>query len=202
MRTASACSTAADPRKEPAGFARPAKRFRGALAAIVLMLALAAPIHASAQEYRLDRTRAALHFEMRQFGVPWRSTFSDFDATLVFDPARPHDARLRVTIRAASLDAGAGTQTMLRAFEAERHPVIRFVSTRVEPRGASAFRIEGLLTLRGVTQPIVLDATMSEAAPLTFTASGAFRRSAFGIDGWPWVSDRVELSIEAPFNPA
>lgn len=198
MRTASARSTA-DPKRELSGFAPRARR---TLAALVLILTLAAPAHADAQDYRLDEAQAALHFEMRQFGMRWRSAFADFDAVLQFDRARPQDARLSVTIRATSLDAGAGTQTMLRAFEADQHPVIRFVSTRVEPRGPAAFRIEGLLTLRGVTRPIVLDATMSEAAPLTFTASGAFRRSAFGIHGWPWVSDRVELSIEAPFSPA
>ncbi len=172
------------------------------LFAVVLMMALAAPARADAQEYRLDKTQAALRFEMRQFGLRWGGAFADFDAELQFDRGRPQDARLSVTIRAASVDAGAGTQTMLRAFEAERHPVISFVSTRVEPRGPTTFRIEGLLTLRGVTRPIVLDAVMREAIPLTFTASGAFRRSAFGIHGWPWASDRVELSIQAAFSPA
>ncbi|MGH6950742.1 MAG: YceI family protein [Vitreimonas sp.] len=175
---------------------------RRILAAVVLILALAAPAQAQVQAYRLDRAHAALRFEMRQFGVPSGGAFADFDAALQFDPARPQDARLDVAIRAASLDAGVATGMMLRAFEAARHPVIRFVSTHVEPRGEGAFRIEGLLTLRGVTRPVVLDATVNTATPLTFTASGAFRRSAFGIGGWPWASDRVELSIEAPFSPA
>lgn len=175
---------------------------RRILAAVVLSLALAAPAQAQVQDYRLDKAHAALRFEMRQFGLRWGGAFKDFDAALELDRDRPQDAHLSVTIRAASVEAGAGRQSMLRAFEAERHPVIRFVSTRVEPLGGGAFRIEGLLTLRGVTRPVVLDATMSQAAPLTFTASGAFRRSAFGISGWPWASDRVELSIQAPFRPA
>ena len=172
------------------------------LAAVVLSLALAAPAQAQVQDYRLDKAHAALRFEMLQFGLRWGGAFGDFDAALEFDRARPQDARLSVSIRAASVEAGVGRESMLRAFEAERHPVIRFVSTRVEPRGAGAFQIEGLLTLRGVTQPVVLNATMSETAPLTFTAWGAFHRSAFGISGWPWASDLVELSIQAPFRPA
>lgn len=169
---------------------------------IALVLALAAPAEAQVQAYRLDRAHASLHFSMRQFGVPWGGVFTDFDAALAFDRARPQDARLDVTIRAASVQAGAGATAMRRAFEAERHPIIRFVSTRVEPRGQGGVRIEGLLTLRGITRPIVLDATVSDAHPLTFTASGAFHRSEFGIRGWPWASDRVDLLIEAPFRPA
>jgi polyisoprenoid-binding protein YceI len=174
---------------------------RRALATCALILALSAPARADTLAYRLDQPHAALHFAMRQFGMPWGGRFANFDAALAFDHARPEDARLSVVIRANSLNAGAGTATMLRAFEAERHPTIRFVSTRIEMRTSSTARVEGLLTLRGVTRPIVLETTMSEGPPLTFRASGAFRRSDFGIIAWPWVSDRVDLSIEAPFTP-
>jgi polyisoprenoid-binding protein YceI len=167
-------------------------------AALALILLLAAPAYADALAYRLDRRHAALHFTLGRMD----GAFADFDAALVFDRARPEEARLDVLIRSASVDAGGATPLVRDAFEARRYPYIRFVSTRVEPGANSSARIEGLLTLRGVTHPIVLDATMNEDGPLRFVASGAFRRSAFGIGGWPWTADRVELRIEAPFSPA
>jgi polyisoprenoid-binding protein YceI len=170
---------------------------RKTMAALALILALTAPARADERDYRLDRAHAALHFTLGR----WSGAFADFDAALKFDRERPHEGRLDVVIRTASVDAGADTALVRRAFEAERHPFIRFVSTRIEPRPGSSARIEGLLTLRGVTQPIVLDATLNEGGPLRFIASGMFRRSAFGIRGWPWTPDRVELIIEAPFTP-
>jgi len=171
---------------------------RKTMAALALILLLAGPAHADEFTYRLDRQHAALHFTLGRMG----GAFADFDAALVFDRARPEDARLNVLIRSASVDAGDATPFVRGAFESQRYPFIRFVSTRVEPGPSATARIEGLLTLRGVTRPIVLDATMNEDGPLRFVASGAFRRSAFGIRGWPWTADRVELRIEAPFSPA
>jgi polyisoprenoid-binding protein YceI len=169
------------------------------LAAAILVLAIALTPRADAQPYRLNQAEAALHFAVRQFGLKLDGRFTDFDAALEFDRAKPETSRLDVTVRAASLQAGPATNAMLRAFEAAQHPQIRFVSTRVEPAGENEARIEGLLTLRGVTRPIVLQARMSETDPPAFNASGAFRRSAFGVRAWPWTSDRVVLTIQAPF---
>jgi polyisoprenoid-binding protein YceI len=170
---------------------------RKTIAVIALISLLAAPAHADEFDYRLDRAHAALHFTLGRLG----GAFGDFDAALRFDRLRPQEAHLDVEIRTASVHAGADTALVRRAFDAERYPSIRFVSTRVAPHPGSSARIEGLLTLHGVTRPIVLNATVSEGGPLRFIASGMFRRSAFGIRGWPWTPDRVELRIEAPFTP-
>jgi polyisoprenoid-binding protein YceI len=169
------------------------------IVAVALMLAFALAPRTEAQPYRLNQPEAALHFAVRQFGAKLDGRFTDIDAALDFDRAAPAAARLAVTVRAASLQAGAATNAMLHAFEARQHPEIRFVSTRVEPSGRADARIEGLLTLRGVTKPIVLQARMSESDPPAFYATGVFRRSAFGVRAWPWTSDRVVLTIEAPF---
>jgi len=169
-------------------------------AAALLALAIGGVAGAEPRDYRLDRAHAELRFELKRLGLRWSGRFDDFDAALMLDRDHPHEARLSVTIRVASLDAGIGTPVALQLFEARRYPQIRFVSTRVEPRAGSSARIEGVLTLHGVTRPLVLDAALADGDPLTFMASGSFSRRAFGIDGWAWTSDRVVLTIVAPFS--
>jgi polyisoprenoid-binding protein YceI len=176
---------------------------RSALLSLILCVLLAPGAGAESTAYELDPRNAALSFEVRQFGVVWRSgAFDDMDASLVLDPEQPQNARVDVLVRAASLEAGVNTESMRQAFEVTRFPIIRFVSTRIARKGADRARVEGSLTLHGVTRPIALDATLHDAAPLEFVATGTIRRSAFGLNAWSWLSDRVALTIRAPFVPA
>src|SRR5439155_8766342 len=62
-------------------------------------------------------------------------------------------------------------------FEAERYPEMRFESTRIEAVDDESFRIIGDLTLRGVTNEIVLLAEVQ------------------GTDVDPWGNERVGLEI-------
>jgi hypothetical protein len=73
---------------------------------------------------------------------------------------------------------------------AGQFPRITYRSTRVEPVGQNALRIFGDLTLHGLTQPVVLDATynggyighpMDPHARIGFSAHGTLKRSDFGI---------------------
>jgi polyisoprenoid-binding protein YceI len=93
-------------------------------------------------------------------------------------------------------------------FDAANHANATFVSTKVTPSGTSA-KIEGNLTLRGVTKPVVLDAKfygaganpMSKVATVGFEATTSIKRSDFGVAyGIPMVSDQVDLKITAAFE--
>ena len=99
---------------------------------------------------------------------------------------------------------------------AAKFPEIAFRTTRVEDLGNQAMRVHGELTLRGVTRPIVLDATynggyvghpMDPQARIGFSAHGVLRRSDFGISGGiplagtnMGVGDQVAVVIETEFN--
>jgi polyisoprenoid-binding protein YceI len=86
---------------------------------------------------------------------------------------------------------------------------MRFVSTRVTSVGAGALRIEGNLTLHGVTKPLTLEAKLNKTAPnpfdkkptLGFSAKGSLKRSDFGMaSAIPIIGDVVTLTIDAEFN--
>ncbi|PPK43610.1 polyisoprenoid-binding protein YceI [Trinickia symbiotica] len=93
-------------------------------------------------------------------------------------------------------------------FDAATYPTIRFVSTRFTRTGAAAGKLEGDLTIRGVTRPVTLDVTFNGYGPnpltkedtLGFSASGRFSRAQFGLSTWyPAVGDEVRVRIEAEF---
>jgi polyisoprenoid-binding protein YceI len=100
--------------------------------------------------------------------------------------------------------------------DAAQFPEIAFRTTRVEDLGNQAMRVHADLTMRGVTRPIVLDATynggyvghpMDPHARVGFSAHGVLRRSEFGIAGGipqaganMGVGDRVAVTIESEFN--
>jgi len=176
-----------------------------------------------AGDYRLDKTHASLVFKVNHLGFShYTAKFTDFDASLKFDPANPTAASVEATIDPKSLDlpappAGFKAELLGKAWlDAAQYPAITFRSTKVDVTGANTARITGDFTLHGVTKPIVLEATfnggyaghpMDPNARIGFSAHGVFKRSDFGIAyGVPapgttmGVSDEVDVQIETEFS--
>lgn len=72
--------------------------------------------------------------------------------------------------------------------DAANHPEIKFVSTKIQSTGTNEYRIEGDLTIRGITKPVVLEA--ETAAPIkdpwgltrtAASASGALNRKDWNL---------------------
>ncbi|THG39520.1 YceI family protein [Sphingomonas olei] len=171
--------------------------------------------------YTADAGHTLVQWTVDHLGFsPYFGLFGNITGTLTLDPKNPAASKVDVTIPIAEVTtASAGlTKHMLKPGEAGKPADFfgaapapaRFVSTRVTPTGEKA-RIEGNLTLNGVTRPVVLDASFYGAgkAPaqmggkenVGFTATGALRRSEFNIGyGIPMVGDEVKLKITAAFQ--
>jgi polyisoprenoid-binding protein YceI len=170
-----------------------------------------------------DKPHASLLFRVSHVGFSqYTGRFKRFDARLSFDPARPETSRVEVTIDPTSLDVESppdGFLDQLRGpqwLDTVRFPSMTFRSKRVQRTGTQTLRIEGELTLRGVTQPVTLEATYNGGyashpyeprARIGFSARGSFQRSLFGISyGIPapgssmGVGDAVEVIVEAEFS--
>jgi polyisoprenoid-binding protein YceI len=106
--------------------------------------------------FKIDPVHSTVGFEVKHVISTFRGTFGDYDA------------RLDNTNGAARLTGSAGVKSVdvrdenLAAhlqspdfFDAERHPQIGFESERIELDGSEAVKLEGELTIRGVTKPIV-----------------------------------------------
>ena len=170
-------------------------------------LAIAQP----AAPYRLDpvHTRVVLAVDHAGFSKAI-GTVSGSTGTLWTNGEDWTDARVDVSVPLERLDFGDADWNRAVAarglLDTARHPVARFVSTRVEPLDAERARVYGTLTLRGVTREVVLDAVRnaSRRHPLPpfrrtvgFSATGLLSRAEFGVDAWrSMIGDAVELRLE------
>jgi len=170
------------------------------------------PAAAPAGTWTLDKRHASLTMKVTHFGTShytFRFAQGAVDGSYVYDPAKPLDTKVSITIDAAKVDTGLpdfdkeiGTDPKF--FDAAKYPKITFVSTKVEPG-----KLTGDLTFRGVTKPVTLDVKYNGFAKtpfgsqiMGFSATGKIKRSDFGFTHLvPMVSDEVDLLIEAEFNP-
>ena len=173
--------------------------------------------------YTLDKAHASLIFRVDHLGFShFTARFPEFDAKLQFDPAKPEQARVEVTVASGSLaidNAPAGFLDDLRGpqwLDTGKFPQMSFRSTKVERSGTRGLRILGELQLHGVQRPVTLNASfnggyaghpMDPHARIGFSARGSFKRGDFGITaGIPapgstmGVGDEVEVIVEAEFS--
>jgi polyisoprenoid-binding protein YceI len=178
------------------------------------LLALLATPAAAAESYTLDQGHTAVLYALNHLGFSTsRGIFRDVSGRLVLDDKTPAASRLDVTVKTASIDSfDPGRDQAVRAgqfLDVERFPEMRFVSTRVERTGEATAKVSGELTLHGVTRPVTLDVALIKAGkhPITgaqrlgFSATGAVKRSEFGILGYlPMVGDEVTITIDSEFG--
>ncbi|WP_432936114.1 YceI family protein [Kribbella sp. CA-253562] len=89
-----------------------------------------------------------------------RGRFERVEGTARLDGDDPSQSSVQLTIRTDSIRTGnkRRDQHLCRSFlDTAGHPLATFSSTRVTRLEESAFRVAGLLTLRGVTKPVTLD---------------------------------------------
>ncbi len=143
-----------------------------------------------------------------------RGRFSDVSGFIDFDEHNPESAKIDVEVGVTSIDTRQeGRDNHLRSadfFDAETHPSMKFVSTKVEHLKGSQYKVTGDLTIRGTTNPVTLDATFEGAHPdpwggtrAGFTANGKINRHEFGLDwnatieaGGVVVGPEVKLQFE------
>jgi polyisoprenoid-binding protein YceI len=157
-------------------------------------------------------TRVGIGFMLG--GVVHTAVIPVIAASLWIDPDDISASRIDVTLDAAGARAGLFlvTEAMLGPgiLDAAHHPKIRFVTDGTRPgpveQPSGGVCIPGLLTLRGVTRPVDLVATIDRQPgggavtpdDITMHLDGAISRAAFGAVGHGGlVADRVTLSITA-----
>ena len=180
-----------------------------------------APVPAGA--YTVDKAHTSLIFRVNHLGFStWTGRFTRLDAQLSFNPAKLEASSVNVTIDPASIESDNAPAGFLQTLagkdwlDAAHYPEMRFRTKSVELTGKDTFRIQGELTLHGVTRPVALDARYNGGyaghpfdphARTGFSAHGSFKRSDFGVSfGIPapgttlGVGDQVDVTIETEFN--
>lgn len=122
---------------------------------------------ASAADYEIDikGAHASINFRIPHLGFSWLvGRFDQFSGTFSYDEANPSAARIAVEIDTASINSNhAERDKHLRNadfLDVAQFPKATFVSTAITPDGKDKARIDGKLTLKGVTKSISIDAVV------------------------------------------
>ena len=165
----------------------------------------------AAGRYFVDPRHSQVTFSVNHLGFStYRGMFGGLTGSIVIDPKMPAKTRVSIDIPIKSITT---TVKELNAhllgpgfFDAARYPIGHFESTSIRSTGKKV-RIRGRLTLKGVTRPVVLDASFVGAGVMMgkrtigFDATTTIRRSDFGIkEGIPLIPDLVPLVIAVAFE--
>lgn len=177
-------------------------------ALLALAAALATPAFAAPETYVIDSTHTFSRFEYDHFGFSRQlNRFDKTTGTVVFDK-EAKTGSVDVTIDLKSVSTGhALFNEHLQGedfFDTANHPVATFKSTQVHFDGDKPVRIDGELTIKGITRPVSLAVRSFQnmAHPIVkkdaigANATTTVKRSDFNADKHaPYVSDEVTLSI-------
>jgi polyisoprenoid-binding protein YceI len=165
--------------------------------------------------WNFDSAHSQVSFSVKHMGIMTvRGHFTDVQANLTFNEDDFTASTVEAIIGAASLvtndpkrDEHLRTSDFL---EVDNYPTITFKSNHIERAGHEQYRMDGDLTIRGVTRPISLNVVYSGQAKdpwgnsrAGFSAEGVIKRSEWGISfnavletGGLMVGDDVKIGIE------
>jgi len=182
------------------------------LATLILAIAAAAPALAAPETFNLDNNHTFPRFSYSHLGYTIQmSRFDKVTGAVVLDKAAK-TGKVDIVIDTKSVNTGS--EAFNEHIQGEdfldtaKYPTATFKSTKVIFEGDKPAKVEGNLTLKGVTKPVTLTVTSFQAMPhpmLKKDAIGAnaytvVKRSEFNAGKYaPYVGDevRIDLAIEA-----
>ncbi len=185
-------------------------------AAVVVITIAGFGLPAAGEPYEIDKSHAFVTFTADHLGFSTvHGQFRDFDATIDFDPGNVEATRVKFVIRTESVETFnhvRDEQLRSRAFfDSARFPEMTFRSAAVRPTGSDTAEIAGELTIRDVTRPVTLDATLNRIGPSPFfpditvagfTVTGEIDRTEYGMTfGAPAIGSRVPIRIDLEMSP-
>ncbi|MFE6183740.1 YceI family protein [Streptomyces sp. NPDC056465] len=166
-------------------------------------------------EWMIDPAHSRIGFSVRHAMVTTvRGAFLEYESRLYFDGRDPARSRADISLASGSVDTGVeqrDAHVVGRDFlNAAKHPRISFVSSAVQLIGKDVYRMTGGLTIRGITNPVVLDLTYIGYVTdpfgyerVGFDGTTTINRSDWGLtynarlaEGGAMVSERLRLQFD------
>lgn len=170
----------------------------------------------SSATYTVDPAHSTVDFRVRHLMIAnIRGEFSGVAGTVVFDPRNPANSQIEAEIDTATINTrDSKRDEHLKAAEfldVQKYPKIKFVSKEIEPAGKDHWKVEGDLTIHGITRNVTFDAegpTPEAKDPwgnikIGATLTGKFNRADFGLiwnvpleSGGVLISDEVTIHLD------
>ena len=191
-------------------------KYRISKTACALAIAIALPVLAHADTWKIDPLHTSVEFTVRHMMISnVKGQFQKTTGTITVDGDDPTSAKIDASIDTSSIDTRVDRRDAdiksPNFLDVAKYPTITFKSTKVEAAGPGKWKVTGDLTLHGVTKPVVLDVESSGKPihdPMGNTRAGAsattkIKRSDFGLTwnkameaGGVMVGDEVAISID------
>lgn len=180
------------------------RAFSGAACALLLCLGAFAAARAD-DTVTLDVARSHARFSIAHVYVQHVTGTAPIAAgSIVFAPGSPLPAKIAATLDARRVDTGnADRDEDLQGpdwFETRKFPMWTFASTAVRAGANGTFAVDGVLTIHGVGQPVVLAVTPASAnGRPAYHAVTTVNRRPFGMKVTPidgLLGTDVEITLD------
>jgi polyisoprenoid-binding protein YceI len=179
----------------------------------ILMLGLTTT--AQATTWKVDPAHTNAGFTVSHLFTSVQGRFDRFSGSIEFDPDQPEQTAVRGSIDASSINTNNEKRDKhLRSsdfFDVEKYPTLDFESTGIRDIAGKRAKLEGKLTIHGVTRSVVLDVTFKGQGKdpwgnvrAGFAATLNINRKDYGLNwnqaletGGFLVGDEVEIRIDA-----
>ncbi|GHC68269.1 YceI family protein [Streptomyces flavofungini] len=166
-----------------------------------------------AGDYVLDTARSRTGFVARHtLGGRVRGHFASFEGSAHLNGDDPSRSSAELAIRAASIQTHnpqRDEHLRTRFLDADSHPDILFLSTRVTQVDGSRFKVTGDLTVRGVTKPVTVDFELTGAEHdaadgfrVDFKGRVTINRKDWGVKGNASTALLVAAKVTLEFDVA
>ncbi len=163
----------------------------------------------AAEQFHIGAARGSIDFSIGDSKI-FRTTgsFKEWQGVVLVDDTDVARSTVQVNINTSSIQMLDVQQSeMLKDadfFDVARFPKMTYASSKIIRTSDSALKVEGAITLRGITRPMPLDVSVTDRKPdaaagaryARFRAEGSLKRSEFGMVKYiDVVGDTVDFSI-------
>ncbi|MFT3805815.1 YceI family protein [Arenimonas sp.] len=145
--------------------------------------------NASAADWAMQ-PGSSLGFSASYQGEAFNGSFGKFVPTIRFDPAKLAESRFDVRIVLASADTkNSERDDLLKSgdfFDSKRQPEARYIASKFRALGGNRYAADGMLSLRGVSKPVVLTFTWTPGAKPVLDGTASLKRLDFGVGSGDW----------------
>lgn len=174
---------------------------------------LSCSVFAAPETFTLDNKHSYVLWTIKHLDFSNQAGKWYVNGQVVLDKEHPDQSKVNATVKIAEIVTGIPElDKHLKSklfFDADKFPQATFVSSKVDVLSDTRAKVQGMLTLHGVTKPVTLDVTLNKVGtnPLNnkptvgFTATTIIKRSDFGMNTLtPALGDEVMIQIGAEAN--
>lgn len=165
-----------------------------------------------AKDYNVDAGHSSVGFITRHLVSKVNGSFKQFEGAFSFDPTKPEESKLTAEASVASIDTNEPKRDKHLQnedfFDAKKFPKLTFVSKKFTPNGDKKFKMEGDLTMHGISKFVTFDVDFLGLGDdawgghrVGFDATTKINRKDYGIN-WNKTLDKggVMLGDEVTIN--